>query len=76
MPTMSSKAELNAAFTVSIRMRSIWQDLRYGCREFVRQPSFTCIAILARAMGIGCATMIFSFIQNVVFDPMLALRYE
>src|SRR5258708_14588931 len=50
-------------------MQSIWQDLRYGCRGFFKQPSFTCIAILALAMGIGSATMIFSVIQNVLLDP-------
>jgi len=50
-------------------MQSIWQDLRYGCRGFFKQPSFTCIAILALAMGIGSATMIFSVIQNVLLNP-------
>jgi putative ABC transport system permease protein len=50
-------------------MRSIWQDMRYGIREFRKHPSFTCLAILALALGIGSATTIFSVIQNILLDP-------
>jgi putative ABC transport system permease protein len=50
-------------------MRSIWQDFRYGIRGFRKQPSFTCLAMLALALGIGAATTIFSVIQNVLLDP-------
>lgn len=50
-------------------MRSIWQDFRYGIRGFRKQPSFTCLAILTLALGIGSATTIFSVIQNILLDP-------
>jgi putative ABC transport system permease protein len=50
-------------------MRSIWQDFRYGVRSFRKQPSFTCLAVLALALGIGAATTIFSVIQNILLDP-------
>jgi putative ABC transport system permease protein len=50
-------------------MRSVWQDLRYGFRGFCKQPSFTCLAIMALALGIGAATTIFSVIQNVLLNP-------
>jgi len=50
-------------------MLSIWQDLRYGLRGFRKQPSFTILAILALALGIGSATTIFSVIDNVLLDP-------
>ncbi len=50
-------------------MLSIWQDLRYGLRGLRKQPSFTILAILALALGIGSATTIFSVIDNVLLDP-------
>src|SRR6266567_4352209 len=50
-------------------MHSIWQDFRYGLHGFRKRPSFTCLAIMALALGIGAATTIFSVIQNVLLDP-------
>jgi putative ABC transport system permease protein len=50
-------------------MQTIWHDLRYGWRGLWRQPSFTSLAVLTLALGIGAATTIFSVIQNVLLDP-------
>jgi putative ABC transport system permease protein len=50
-------------------MQTIWQDIRYGWRGLRNQPSFTCLAILTLALGIGAATTIFSVIHNVLLDP-------
>lgn len=50
-------------------MNSIWQDLRYGLRGLRKQPSFTALAVLALALGIGSVTTIFSVIDNVLLDP-------
>ena len=50
-------------------MRGIWQDLRYGVRGLRKQPSFTLLAVLALALGIGAATTIFSAIHGVLLDP-------
>ena len=50
-------------------MHWIWKDLQYGLRGLRKQPSFTCLAALALALGIGAATTIFSVIQNVLLDP-------
>jgi len=50
-------------------VNSIWHDLRYGFRGLRKQPSFTVLAILALALGIGSVTTIFSVIDNVLLDP-------
>jgi len=50
-------------------MHSIWQDLKYGLRGIRRQPSFTALAVLALALGIGSVTTIFSVIDNVLLNP-------
>ncbi len=50
-------------------MQSLWSDLKYGLRGLRKQPSFTLLAVLALALGIGSATTIFSVIRNVLLDP-------
>ena len=47
-------------------MNSMVQDLRYGFRGLRNQPSFTFLAALALALGIGSATTIFSVISRQV----------
>jgi predicted permease len=57
-------------------MQTIWQDLRYGLRGFRKQPSFTALAVVTLALGIGAATTIFSVIQNVLLDPFPYLNAD
>ena len=57
-------------------MENIWQDVRYGIRMLLKSPSFSIVATIALALGIGANTAIFSVVNGVLLRPLPFTKSE
>ena len=52
------------------RLDALRQDLRFAVRTFAANPTFTLVAAITMAVGIGANTAVFSVAYGVLFRPL------
>jgi macrolide transport system ATP-binding/permease protein len=59
-----------ASMDAALRLDSIWSDIRFSCRQLIRNPGFAITAILVLALGMGASVAIFAFVDAALIKPL------
>ena len=51
-------------------LESLWSDVRYALRTFRRMPTFTAVAVITLALGIGATTAMFTLVNRILLRPL------
>ena len=55
---------------VSLMLDSLWSDVRYACRQLLKNRGFACTAILVLALGVCASVAIFAFVDAALIKPL------
>jgi predicted permease len=75
----AARAQMGSTESVKQKIRSsgwesaaesMWQDVRYGIRQLLRNPGFSIVALLTLALGIGANTAIFTLVHAVMLKQL------
>jgi predicted permease len=55
-------------------IRDLWRDLRHAARLLRRQPGFAATTVLALALGLGSATALFAWADQLFLRPLAVLE--
>ncbi|HKW10270.1 MAG TPA: ADOP family duplicated permease, partial [Gemmatimonadaceae bacterium] len=51
-------------------IESLWTDFQYALRTFRRMPTFTAVATITLALGIGATTAMFTLVNSILLRPL------
>lgn len=62
--------ERTAEADAALWLESLWNDVRYACRQLWKNPGFAFTAIVVLALGVGASVAIFAFVDAVLIKPL------
>ena len=66
----STKLREQSHEVVVFRVETVMQDMRFGLRQWARNPGFALMAILILALGMGVSVAIFGFVDAALVQPL------
>lgn len=59
-----------ASMDVALIFESIWADIRFACRQLIRNPGFAVTAIVVLALGTGACVVFFALVDAALIKPL------
>ena len=66
----TSTKERVTGMDAALTLESVWADIRFACRQLMRNPGFAVTAIVVLALGMGACVTIFAFVDAALIKPL------